>query len=91
MYSGVLEQELMYLAKERMVHIGAVHLFVSCRHGCQHACFFKPHQLRADGVGGFAEFGFQVAQPGGGVAVEEELEQQPQTGFRCNECLKQNV
>ena len=72
--AGVLEQQPMDVAEQRVLCVGAVDLLVAIHLGSEHSCAFQMLQLQSDTIGGFTKFGLQIAQPRGGAAVEEELE-----------------
>src|ERR1035437_4609971 len=57
--TGFLHYDTMNIAKERMIGICLVDLFVAITQGVQKPCILKPVQLYTDRIGGFPEFRFQ--------------------------------
>src|SRR5664280_1393660 len=57
--TGFLHYDTMNIAKERMIGICLVDLFVAITQGVQKPCILKPVQLYTDRIGGLPEFRFQ--------------------------------
>ncbi len=80
----IFTKDIVDIGEEGMVDIGFKDLTVLFFPGDQQSCFLKAVEFKPDGVCRFVEFRFQVPQIGFRVAVQEEPEQQLDTGFTCD-------
>jgi len=84
----VFAQDVLEVGEHGVGGVGTEIFFVAAGFGSEHAGLLEAVEFEADGVGGLAKLAFEVAQIGGGTAVQEELNQQAQTGFGGDECVE---
>lgn len=82
--TDVLQQDVMDIAEQGMLRVGTENLLVALHLGGKQARLFKLVQLKPYGVGAFAKLTLQVSQIGPGVRVQEELQEELDTGLAGN-------
>lgn len=80
----VLEQDAVDVAEQGMGRIGGVYLPVPLETAHQHPRLLEAVQLHADAIGRFPKLRLQAPQPGARGGVQEKLDQQFQSGLRCD-------
>ncbi len=84
----VFMHEALYIGEKRVLSVGSKKLALAFGMGSKKAGMFKAVQLEAYGIGGFAEFSFESAQVSFGAGVQEELEQELDTGFGSDQAFE---
>ena len=71
-----------------MSSICLVHLFVAIGEGMKKTCVFEAVEFNANGVGGFAEFGFQSAEMSARATVKKKFLQELDPRLRCDQTVE---
>ena len=80
----MFSQDIADIGKQRVFLVGREHFLVLVLPADQQSGCFEPVQLDADCIGRLPELFLQPAQIGTGFRVQEEPEQQFDTGFVCD-------
>ena len=87
--SGVLTEECVEVAKERVTAVGAVDFPVLLHTGYQESSLLETVEFEADGVGAFTELVGQSAKMSTEVGGEEETGEELEAGFAGNQEVEQ--